>query len=201
MTIIDIVKKLKQESYEKFILDLGTGDGRFVYKTALENSNAVIVGVEPANTFKEYKREINRKKLKNAFIFQENAENLSLPKETFDEIHINLPWGTLLKYASDPNLDFYLNLASSLKLNGKIIVILGFSPHFEKTETKRLDLIDLDDRGKEFLKENLSKIPCLDLTSFKILKRNELQKIETSWAKKLAFGQDRDYLKFELTKN
>lgn len=203
MSISEIVSqyqnKIQNQGF-KTILDIGTGDGRYVYKRALTEPNSLVIGVDPSPNFKEFQREINRKKLLNAYLLQESVETLELPINAFDEILIILPWGSLLKKIVSLDLNFMELLSQALKNKGKLHVVFGFHTEFEKTETQRLELHNLEETGGGFLKDSLSKIPLLSLTSFQTISKRDLSKFDTTWARKLSFGQDRNYWEFELIK-
>jgi tRNA G46 methylase TrmB len=43
---------LKNLNFEKNFLDIGTGDGRYVYKSALLNPQSLYIGIDPALNLK-----------------------------------------------------------------------------------------------------------------------------------------------------
>ncbi len=85
------------------IVDLGTGDGRFVYQSARQNPARFYLGIDAsANLLEKVSEKIHRKPakggLKNALFIQAAVE--ALPEELegiADEVHIHFPWGSLLK--------------------------------------------------------------------------------------------------------
>lgn len=188
-------------NFQKKFLDIGTGDGRYVYKKALENPSNLYLGIDPAKNIEEYQREINRKRLKNAVLIQSSIENYNPDYlDYFDEISIILPWGNLLKYCVTVDLDFFAKVCKWLKPNGDIKIIFGFNEELEEKQTKKLNLKNLNDKEIEFLKNNYSKIPNLKLVSFENVFYLNLETIETSWAKKLKHGADRTYFSIVLKK-
>ena len=128
--------------YEKVILDLGTGDGRFVFKNALKNKSTLYIGLDPAEKqIQIYSKKSNRRRLKNALYVIGSLENL--PEElysAFDKIFINLPWGTLLEKIVKSDEIYIEELATILKKNGEIEIIFGYLPELEPSETERLSL-------------------------------------------------------------
>lgn len=182
------------------ILDIGTGDGRFIYKEASLHPNNLYIGIEPSVNFKEYQREINRKKITNATLIKESIESFEAKKEFFDEVYINLPWGVLLKYVVTVDEKIFKKLANMLKTGGKLEITFGYDPKLESSESKRLNLKELNTEEKGFLKEKYSKIPSLSLDQFKTISNQELKENQTSWSKKLAFGAKRNFFRISLTK-
>ena len=118
-------------SYPRVILDLGTGDGRYVRYLAEKNPAWFIIGVDAC---RENLREHSRTALPNALFVIASAQNL--PLELYgraSHISINFPWGSLLKslLAGDPS--FMEGLASisradaslNLHLNGGALADIG----------------------------------------------------------------------------
>jgi 16S rRNA (adenine(1408)-N(1))-methyltransferase len=193
---------LKNLNFEKYFLDIGTGDGRFVYKSALSNPNYLYIGIDPASNLKEYQREINRKRLQNALLINSSIENFKPEvKNFFDQISIILPWGNLLKYTATADKKFFTEIGEMLKNEGTIEIIFGFNEELEEKETKRLNLTELTEKEVTYLKALYENLSLFRLEEFREATYRELENFETSWAKKLSFGKDRKYLKITLKKH
>jgi 16S rRNA (adenine(1408)-N(1))-methyltransferase len=192
---------LKDQKFEKNFLDIGTGDGRFIYKSALKNRNFLYIGIDPASNLKEYQREINRKRLKNALLLNSSIENFNPDiSEYFDHISVILPWGNLLKYTATCDAEFFAKLNHWLKINGSIEIIFGFNEELEEKETKRLNLKELNEKEIEYLKDLYLNLKNYQLEFFKVISYKKLEDIETTWAKKLSFGANRKYIHILLKK-
>jgi len=187
--------------YEKVILDLGTGDGRFVFKNALKNKSTLYIGLDPAEKqIQIYSKKSNRRRLKNALYVIGSLENL--PDElysTVDKIFINLPWGTLLEKIVKSNETYTNELFKILKKNGEIEIIFGYVPELEPSETERLDLPVIENES-DVLKAFSTFKKIFEVIEMKRLLKEDLDKIETTWAKKLKFGKDRFIYKIVLRK-
>ena len=187
--------------YEKVILDLGTGDGRFVFKNALKNKSTLYIGLDPAEKqIQIYSKKSNRRRLKNALYVIGSLENL--PDElysTVDKIFINLPWGTLLEKIVKSNETYIRELSTILKKDGEIEIIFGYLPELEPSETERLDLPVIENES-DVLKAFSTFKKIFEVIEMKRLLKDELEKIETTWAKKLKFGKDRFIYKIVLRK-
>lgn len=183
------------------ILDIGTGDGRFIYKSAVLHPKNLYIGIEPSVNFKEYQREINRNKLTNATLINSSIENFEAKDNFFNQIYIHLPWGVLLKYVVTVDKDFFKKITKMLKEDGEVEITFGYDPKLEKSETKRLDLKELNLKELGFLKEKYSKIPGLKLINFSLISNKDLKDKQTSWSKKLAFGGLRNFFQITLKKN
>lgn len=187
--------------FEKVILDIGTGDGRFVFKNALKDVKNLYIGMDPAEQqLKIFSKKVNKKRLNNSLFIVGSIENT--PPELFsliDRIFINLPWGTLLEKIVKSENSSVKNLHNLLKDEGEIEVIFGYLPELEPSETKRLDLpkingdFDVQQIFSSF-KKHFTIVEMLRLN------KKDLGKLETTWAKKLRFGNDRDIYKIVLKK-
>lgn len=180
-------------TFDKTIVDLGTGDGRFVYKEALKNPNNLYIGIDPSEKqLAIYTREINKKRLKNAKFIVGSADNL--PKYligTVDEVNINFPWGRLLEVVVKADTGFS-NIVSLLKVSGLLKIIFGYHTDLEPSESSRLELSDI---SFDYVKNSLSekyKTFGLYPRSITLLSKSDLKALESSWGKRLAFGRDRE---------
>lgn len=198
---MDIIDYISKSDFKKIILDIGTGDGRYVYKNALNNPQYLYIGIDPAQNLKEFQREINRKRLKNAILINSSIENFNLNRaELFDEIQIILPWGNLLKYCVSVDKEFFSKISHWLKKEGLINIIFGFNEEYEEKITKRLSLKDLNENETLYLKSNLENLEGLKLSNFQNLTPKSLKNFETTWSKKLNFGASRTYFYITLQK-
>jgi len=188
--------------YDKVILDMGTGDGRFVYKTAEENPQALVIGVDPSQKqLQTYSKKVNREKLENALFVVGSIE--VLPKELkgiSDEVFINFPWGSLLGGISNSDEKIIKNISSLVKEGGKLEITFGYSQDAEPAEVKRLKL---DQLTEENIKSEI--IPEFEKNELKLshlssLQKEEYFKLESSWGKKLTFGQERKIFKLIMHK-
>lgn len=187
---LDIINKFKHVH-----LDIGTGDGRFVYKSAKEDSNTMYIGIDPSETqLRIYSKKAQKDKLANTLFIIGSID--VFPTEIFNTINsisIYFPWGSLLfNVVTLPNtfIDLLRNICSNDK-ETNINIVFGYSPESEPSETQRLGLEDID---LEYIYKNL--VPKLALNNFnidciKIFNRSDLKNIESSWGKKLTFGKDR----------
>lgn len=190
------------QSYKDVEIDLGTGDGRYVYKKAKKNPLCLYIGIDPSEKqLQVYSKKALKGKLENAVFVLASIE--STPDELADSavvININLPWGTLLKTIMRPELENLKKVAALIKKGGVLKIVLGYTQEFEPTEVERLELrnINKDQITKvlapEYLKANLKITIC------KELEKEELKNIESTWSKKLSFGKDRPIYYFEATK-
>lgn len=184
-------------------IDLGTGDGRYVFKKALENKDTFYIGVDPSRRQLEiYAKKANKAKLKNCLFVLGSIE--MFPVELFGiatNVSIILPWGSLLGGIVQTNNDvintiralfvdaFFQGISDSVEC--RLDIIFGYSQNTEPKEVARLGLNHLNI-------EHISSVivPAFENVGFtkslvRDIKKDELFDFETTWSKKLTFGQDR----------
>ena len=177
------------KNYQKVVLDLGSGDGKFVVINAVKNRHIFWVGIDPSETnLRIGSRDLNRQKIINALLAVGSVEHL--PEElhgAVDEVYINFPWGSLLETIVKPIMENLLGISGILKDGGIINVIFGYNKELEPSEVKRLLLPEL---SEDYIKDDL--IPKyanigLGINQFGLLKRfdNPSKIAETSWKKRL----------------
>lgn len=187
----EMLKKTLQ--FKSTHIDFGTGDGRYVYKKALKNPDTFYIGVDPsAKQLEIYSKKANKDKLENVLFVVGSIE--VFPQEIIgvaNSLSVILPWGSLLKQIVNADFESIKKLCSCVKKPGEIEIILGYHKELEPSEVARLELQELNE---DYIKQNL--IPVffnLGYTDVSVsqMQKQVLQDFETTWSKKLTFGQDR----------
>lgn len=189
--------------YKQVEIDLGTGDGRYVFKNAIKNPNTFYLGIDPSHKQLEiYKKKANRKKIENVEFLVGSLENLPTEYQNkADVVTSILPWGSLLQTLAEPNVENLKKITNLLKPQGILKVVLGYAQETEPTETTRLTLENITEpyiRKTLIPKYQQAKLSPLRITP---LTKIELKNIQSTWAKKLAFGKDRPMFYLEFQKN
>src|SRR5689334_20185386 len=92
MDIQDLTEQVSD--YKRVVLDLGTGDGRYVQSLAQRDSHAFIIGVDSC---RENLQGYSRGKLPNMLFVIANSQRLPCELNgLFTHLTINFPWGSLL---------------------------------------------------------------------------------------------------------
>lgn len=182
---------------EGIVIDIGTGDGRFVSAAARENPNKFFIGVD-ANTKPLEKPSMKATRrpakggLPNAMFVQAAVEDL--PEEfngIADEIHIHFPWGSLLRAVATGD-DAVLRSLRRIAAPGCLLeAVIGLDPIRDRAELDRLGIPDLTG---VVLHSYL--IPKYISAGFEFVETKQLgpdqwATLETSWARKLTTGTDR----------
>ena len=190
-------RSLSLHTGEGVVVDIGTGDGRFVYRAARENPRKFYVGIDASRAaLEKISMKATRKPAKggvpNALFVQAAVEDL--PGEldgTADEIHIHFPWGSLLKAVVSGDEAVLRSLRRISAPGCMLEIVIGIDPVRDKTEIERLGLSSLTE---DYLAGVL--IPKYLAVGFKLVETGsmdtgEWSKLETSWARKLQGGEGR----------
>lgn len=187
--------------FETVVLDLGTGDGRFIFKQAQTNPHCLFIGVDPSHKQLEiYSKKANKNKLNNVLFIWDSIENMgSAYANTADKVCVYLPWGTLLQHLVKPHSSHISKICDIARTGGKIEIILGYTQENEPSEVERLEL---DEINEEHLRNKV--VPVFNRFNFRLVELVELHikdlvDLETTWGKKLAFGQNRPMFKLTFS--
>jgi 16S rRNA (adenine(1408)-N(1))-methyltransferase len=192
---------------EGIVIDIGTGDGRFVSAAAKLNPRKFYIGVD-ANVapLEKASMKATRKPAKgglpNAMFVQAAVE--SLPDEfddVADEIHIHFPWGSLLRAVATADNAVLRSLRRIARTGCLLEIVVGIDPVRDRTEIERLDIPELT---PIFLHSYI--VPRYSAAGFTLVDHGKLTqpewtRLETSWARKLQGNSDRvvTFLVFEAT--
>ncbi|HLD51652.1 hypothetical protein A3K34_03770 [candidate division WWE3 bacterium RIFOXYC1_FULL_40_10] len=185
-------------NYQGVEVDLGCGDGGWVYKKALVNPKTFYIGVDPAgNQMVDTSKKALKKRLKNVLFVIGSYE--ILPAELLgvaDRLTVILPWGSLLAAVAKPTFDDAKKFGSLLKSGGVLEVVFGYSQNLEPTQAERLNLDTLDlarittEILPIFIKSGFGVISCRQIYDFP----------ETTWGKKLHLSPGRPFFNLVLNR-
>ena len=171
---------------EGVIIDIGTGDGRFVYQSARRNPNKFYIGLDPnTRPLEKISEKIHRKTTKggapNALFIQSAVEDL--PEEldgVANEVHVHFPWGSLLRAVASGDAGVMRNLRRICADGAMLEVVIAIDPVRDQTEIERLQI------KPQFIDEAL--VENYRAAGFEIIEtglRVSSESLDTSWAKRL----------------
>lgn len=189
------------EGFAKIHVDLGCGDGRYVYKQALLNPDVIYFGVDPAiKQTTEYARKANRNKLHNIFFVQGSLEVPPMElKNTANSLSIYLPWGSLLAAVVKPSCETINQIKYFAKPKAEVEIIFGYDAELEPSETKRLMLEQVN---KKYIETKI--VPTFNENGLiltedvKELTGADLQKMDLTWGKRISSTIERNYFNIKL---
>ena len=133
--------------------------------------------------------------LPNAMFIQAAVEDLPAELNGIaDRIHINFPWGSLLRAVATGDQDILQSLRRIAAPDCLLEIMIGLDPERDKTEIERLRLPDLASVYVHSKLISQFEIAGFDLVESRHLDRSEWSRIETSWAKKLSPNESRTVL-------
>ncbi|HLF84255.1 MAG TPA: class I SAM-dependent methyltransferase [Blastocatellia bacterium] len=179
------------------VIDIGTGDGLFVYQCARANPDKFYIGIDAnPRPLEKVSEKIHRNPakggLRNVLFIQAAIEDL--PSEldgVADEVHMHFPWGSLLRCVAAGDESVLRNLRRVCAPEGVLEIIIGLDPERDRSEIERLELKAF---STDFIDQELA--PRYQAFGFEILERgvlaqSEWPKLETSWAKRLRGNEAR----------
>ena len=182
---------------EGVIIDIGTGDGRFVYQSARQNPNKFYIGIDPnARPLEKISEKIHRKPAKggapNVLFIQSAVEDLPAELDgVADELHVHFPWGSLLRAIATGESVVLQNLRRICSAGALLEVVIGLDPERDQSEIERLGLTPL---SLEFIdNELIAKYAAAGFETIErgILAASEWPELNTSWSKRLQGNERR----------
>lgn len=170
---------LRHKNYNRLILDLGTGDGKFAFHYAQEFPNHFVIGLDSC---RENLHEYSRAKLSNLIYVIANAQHL--PCELYgliSHIHINFPWGSLLQNLLNGDAKFFCGLEKISSPHALINLHLNAGALNEQGWTLP--------NGVEQVEVNLRRAGW-QIENPKEMNIQTLKKFPSTWSKRIAFGRD-----------
>jgi len=174
------------------VIDIGTGDGSFVYHCAREQPRKFFIGIDanprPLQKISE-KVHRNPKKggLPNVLFLQAGVEDLPAELDAIaDEVHVHFPWGSLLGgVAGAGNITVLKNLRRLCLTGALLEVVIGLDSERDKAELNRLQIPPFD---LEYIDKVLAGY--YRRAGFEIVERgqrafSEWPDLHSSWAKRL----------------
>lgn len=79
-------------------------------------------------------------------------------------------------------------------------IVMGYSETYEPGEFERLGLPPINEETLEKVILPAFQVASMELTEKKILSKEDLGKIESSWGKKLEFGRERPFYLLKFVK-
>jgi len=188
------------------VIDVGTGDGRFVLRTARERPRSLVVGLDPVkDAMSDVARRASAKPARggvaNALFLVASAEALPAALSSRASlVTVNYPWGVLLRMLAQPDPAGLRALADLLQPGGRLIALLNASVTDDRDYGERLGLPPLEDAHVD---ERL--VPGWEESGFEAVSWQRLGADEepahhTTWGRRLVRGSNRSTIVVEGTR-
>lgn len=189
--------------YDDVVIDIGTGDGRFVLRTARDRPQSLVIGIDPvqeamAGVARRASAKPSRGGVPNALFLVASAE--ALPGALSSKaslVTVNYPWGALLRTLVEPDRDGLRAVAGLLQPGGRLIALLNASVTDDRDYGERLGLPPLEDAHIE---ERL--VPGWQESGLEGVTWHRLEPAEepahhTTWGRRLVRGSNRSTIVVE----
>jgi 16S rRNA (adenine(1408)-N(1))-methyltransferase len=179
------------------IVDVGTGDGSFVYQSARRHPDRFYIGIDAqSSALEKISEKIHRKPAKgglpNVLFIQAAVESLSAELDgVADEVHVHFPWGSLLRAMAAGDETVLRNLRRICAPDAWLEVVIALDPERDRAEIERLGLAPL---LPEFLETTLIpryRTAGFDVFEFGFSPPSEWPRLHTSWAQRLRGNTER----------
>ena len=173
------------------MIDIGTGDGLFVYQCARRNPEKFYIGVDAnPRPLEKVSEKVHRKPAKgglsNVLFIQAAVEDLPPELDGIaDEVHIHFPWGSLLRAVAVGDHEALQNIRRLCSSEALLEVVIGLDPERDRSEIERLGLQPIS-----ISHIDSALAPKYRNAGFEILERgtilpSEWPEFKSSWAKRL----------------
>lgn len=200
--------KQKIKKYTSVVIDIGTGEGEFIYKEARRNPEIMYIGLDScADSMTHFSVKICKKPekggLNNVIYVVDDANTVSDDLAgAAEKIFIHLPWGSLRDGIIKGEQPLLENLTKVSRRSATLEIMIAYSSQYEEREMASRNLPELT---MQYLKGSLKdkfKQCGIHMTEVSALNNEQLKNIQTKWAKKLAYGKNRDifHLKCRINK-
>ena len=177
--------------YPRTVLDIGTGDGRFVLAAAAARRDAYVVGVDAnaagmAESSRRAARAAHRGGLPNARFVVAPAESLAAELPRFaDEVHVHFPWGSLLRGLAAPEPAALRMLTGVARAGASVTILLSVAE-----SDAAMGLEPLDEAAVERMLHAYAE-HGLTLLEARRADERDLVAAHTSWGKRLSAASRR----------
>jgi 16S rRNA (adenine(1408)-N(1))-methyltransferase len=193
--------------YEDVVIDLGTGDGRFVLRTARERPQSLVIGIDPvqdamADVARRSSAKPSRGGVPNALFLVASAEALpAVLSSKASLVSVNYPWGSLLRTLVLPDREGMRDVVGLLQPAGRLIALLNASVTDDREYGERLGLPPLEDAHVDERLVHGWQKSGLEAVSWHRLEPDEEPSHHTTWARRLVRGSNRSTIVVEGTRS
>lgn len=184
------------DGYDRVVVDVGAGDGRFAYAYARDHADAFVLGLDVAReNLRQAARKAGRKPqrggLRNvAYVWAAAEDPPAELTSIADEVHVILPWGRLLDGLVLGEREVLDGIAALAAPGARVEVTLNCEVWGANVPVKVRHLPELT---PEYVRETLTEPYArsgLVLSETRMLTRDEARTVDSPWAKRLRSSRD-----------
>ena len=179
-------------------MDIGAGDGRYVYRLARRDPESFFVGVDPnaqalAGCSARAARKPARGGLANVAYVQAAVEGLPHELDGLaHEVHVSFPWGHLLRGLVVAEPAFLRGIPRICRRDALLQIVLTYSAAYESAMVVELGLPEL---SLDYIDSVLAPAYArhgLHIFERRLATPEDLREVATSWGKRLLARRRRD---------
>jgi 16S rRNA (adenine(1408)-N(1))-methyltransferase len=200
MRVLRGVEEIELDRYDDIHVDLGTGDGKFVLRSARARPERLVVGIDAlteamTESASRAARKPSRGGAPNAwFVAADATDPLPPLAGRAALVTVNYPWGSLLRAVAEPNVPELRAIASLLRPGAPLIALLNLSAAEDSAYAEKLELPPLD--GEHIGRRLVPgwREAGLDEVEWRALGPGEEPPHRTTWGQRLVRGSGRETL-------
>ena len=189
----------KAAQFTSVTVDIGTGDGKRLYRTAKAHPEILFIGIDPVReNMLETAQKISKKTAKgglNNLLLVIGAVE-TLPPELSgiaNEVTVYFPWGSLLESVVKPIPASIAQIQMIARQNASFTFITTYHDSYEGAEIEKRQLPEL---SYAFFngdyREIMQSLGFL-ISDIQSLSAEDVMQLGTQWAKRLSSGRARSY--------
>ncbi|MGH9379368.1 MAG: methyltransferase domain-containing protein [Thermoanaerobaculia bacterium] len=183
------------------VIDLGTGDGRFVSVTAAARRDQLVIGIDAnaasmAKASRRAARSDKRGGLANALFVVAAAE--ALPAElngVADALTVHFPWGSLLRSLLTTDATILEGIARVTRPGAPVTLLLSLTERDNVTEIGAVDEHTFAGLAPAYAAHGLTLLDARPATP------EEIARLHSTWAKRLGAGTNRPAWRVSLRRS
>jgi 16S rRNA (adenine(1408)-N(1))-methyltransferase len=193
----DVINALRSDD-RTTVIDLGAGDGRYVYESARDDAAALFVAIDPdAETLSDYAFRASRKParggVENAVFVVASVE--ALPPELVgiaDRVRVNFPWGSLMRGLLEPDASVVRAVLGLAKPGGRVELVVSYDPSHDTGAFHGPPLPLLDAAYLESTLLPAYRSAGAVVVESRRLTQDEALAIPSTWGRRLLHARPRD---------
>ena len=191
----DSIEKVSTNSLPRtgggIVIDIGTGDGAFVYQSARRNADRLYIGIDPsprplARISEKIHRRPEKGGLSNVLFIRAAVEDLPTELDGLaDEVHVHFPWGSLLRAVAAGEEVPLRNIRRICAPGASLEVVIALDAERDSSEIKRLGLEPLTTQFVESVLVPRYQAAGFEVSENGAMPSSDWPKFHTSWAGRL----------------
>ena len=184
-------------------MDLGTGDGLFIYKSAQRDPRTFFIGIDAnRRPLEKISEKIHRRPdkggLSNVLFVQACVEDLPAELDTIAaEVFVQFPWGSLLRGVAGGDERVLRNLRRLCLPKARLHITIGIDAKRDRREWERFELPPLSFDDVKTVLDRRYRDAGFRIDAIEELSESNRAEFHTSWAKRLATGSGRSFIRIE----